>query len=101
MMLIKDYFQAKNNNQSVCIVAEKSILKEYRKFSGGAKAELKDNPAEATDDKVPEYKTFLHNWCYGKPKYVFRMHFQHFLMFACKIKVFHSDILLSYPYPTK
>ena len=40
--------QAKDNNQSVFIIAEKSIVKEYKKVSGGAKAEPKDS-AKAKD----------------------------------------------------
>lgn len=42
--------QAKDNNQSVCIVAEKSTLKEYKKFSGRAKAESKEVAPEANND---------------------------------------------------
>ena len=33
------FFQAKDNNQSVCIVAQKPILKQYKKYAAGAVSE--------------------------------------------------------------
>ena len=33
------FYQAKDNNQSVCIVGEKPILKQYKKYAAGALAE--------------------------------------------------------------
>ena len=33
------FFQAKDNNQSVCIVAQKPILKQYKKYAAGTVAE--------------------------------------------------------------
>lgn len=43
-------FQAKDNNQSVCIVAEKQTLKEYKRFSAGAEAEPKTVPGETNGE---------------------------------------------------
>ena len=43
-------FQAKDNNQSVCIVAEKQTLKEYKRFSAGAEAEPKTVTGETNGE---------------------------------------------------